>query len=163
MAAVDDQPVEDDINAGQPTVAGGEEGIPQIPFSVCVRRFHGQLGTGEDHRLFQILQHKGKRAGGIRHGIGAVGDHDPVKDRKRPENGFCHCDPVFRLNIAAVQAEKLLHMDLAQSVQFRNKVQEARAGGFWRQTAVFGDGSDGSAGCDQKNLFQISSSVHRKM
>ena len=70
---------------------------------------------------------------------------------------------IGQLNIAAVQAEKLLHMDLAQSVQFRNKVQEARAGGFWRQTAVFGDGSDGSAGCDQKNLFQISSSVHRKM
>ena len=100
--------------------------------------------------LNQIRQRRRR----IGHGVGAVGDHKTVVVVVVFLDGGGHEQPLFRLDVGAVDVEQLHRVDGTEVLGLRNTFVQLPGGDAGGQTVLRGGGGDGSAGGDKKNALQ---------
>ena len=159
-AAADDFVVEGHADAGDPLLDGGK-GRGQVAGGVGEGGADGQLGAGEDHGLFQVLEHEGQHGGGVGHGVRAVGDDHAVVVREGFVDAAGDELPLLSLDVGAVQVQDVFAVDAVVAAQVVHLPEELRRG-FLRGKAVgAGGGGDGPAGGEKKDVFHGDSFRYR--
>ena len=160
-ASQHDLPVKGQKHAG---CAGGRHGKggAQVVRAVAEHIRQRQLGTGEHHRNVNIGQHKGHGGGSVGHGVGAMGDHDPVVARPVLKNVPCDQLPFLRPDVGGIQTDHVFHGDIVIGAQlFQLPLHHLGAPGF--QPFAAGNGRDGAAGGEKKYPFLSSHWRPRKI
>ena len=99
---------------------GAPQGVRQVHLGVCGVKAHRLLGSRKHDGLGALLNEVAEGRRRIGHGIGAVGDDEPVIVLIVFPDALCHLQPVGRGDVGAVQIQKLqaLHpADLRHSGQ----------------------------------------------
>ena len=152
----DNVTVEDQTYAVSVWMASVEQAVEEIGAGVGNIHIDWFLCAGDNDRLRRVLDQIGQSSCGVSHGIGTVADNKTVVVCIVVLDGFHDGQPVFRLNVGTVDVQNLNGIDGAEFTSFWNIAQQLFRGDFWGQTLFGGFGSDGTAGCDEKNLFHIS-------
>ena len=147
-------PVKGQKHAGRAGSRHGEGGA-QVIRAVAEHVRQGQLRAGEHHRDINIGQHEGHGRGGIGHGVGAVGDHDPVVACPILKNVPGNQLPFLRTDVGGIQTDHVLHGDVVIGTQlFQLPLHPLGAPGF--QPFPAGNGRNGAAGGEKKDFFLCS-------
>ena len=105
-------------------VRGIEEAVIKVAPGVGIIQGDGLLGTGDDDGLRGVLDQIGQGGGGVSHGVGPMGDDEPVILLIPLLDGSCHLQPVGGAHIGTVQIHQLQGLYPAQAAHRWDVVQD---------------------------------------
>ncbi len=158
-AAAEEPRVEGDADLGD-AQRGEVAGVDEVGAGVRAHVPERALRAGERDGAVEARQEERERAGGVRHGVGAVYDDEAVVVGQRLVHRGGELDPVVRLHVARVEVEEDLRLDVGDLPEDGELRQDVALVGVGRErSGAATRHHEGAAGVDQEQAHRAGSVV----
>ena len=151
--AQNDVAVKDDAYAERPIVRREQKGVRKIGAGVRIARVGGALRAREHDGLIRALNEVGERRGGICHGVRAVRHDKAVVRRIAFLDDAGDLQPVYAVDVGAVQIEGLDGVHLADFTHFWDACKQLLGRERGRKSLRGLLGGDRASRCDHQYLL----------